>query len=278
MPRSRLLALALLALPGTLPAQAATPANPVLNIVRETVKVGKSVAHNAHETAWAKAVTTANTPDRYIAMSSVTGPSEVWYVSIFPSWAARQKNNEAVDANAAAAAANDRFSTGDAEFLTDSRTMTLRPRPELDYGAPADLPKMRFVSVTRISVRPGHTQEFEDARKMIKAAHEAAQLSDGYSIWEATSGAPAGTFYMFVARKSLAELDDAGTIHGAGYRTALGGEEGQKKLAALMGSAVMGQQTDHFAFTPSQSLPPANYLTADPDFWKPKAGPAKKTP
>ena len=83
---------------------------------------------------------------------------------------------------------------------------------------------------------------------------------------------------MFVARKSLAELDEAGTIHGAAYRTALGGDEGQKKMAALQSSAVMSQQTDHFAFTPSQSLPMDTFIAADPGFWKPKAPAAKKTP
>lgn len=275
----RLLVLPLLVLPATLPAQTAPmPANNLMYIYRESVKVGKGPGHNGHETAWARALTAAKTPDRYIAMTSVTGPNEVWYVSIFPTWADRQKNTEAIEANTQATAIGERFSAGDGDFLTDARSLTLRPRPELGYGPPADLPHMRFVSVTRTSVRPGHTQEFEDGRKMAKAAHEAAHLTDSYSIWEATSGAPAGTFFQFVARKSLAELDETGTIHGAEYRAALGGEEGQKKMAALQSSAVNSQQTDHFAFTPSQSLPLDTFIASDPGFWKPKAAAAKKTP
>ena len=279
MHSSRLLVLALLVLPATVPAQTpAMPPNNVLSIYRESVKAGKGPGHNAHETAWARALTAAKSPSHFIAMASLTGPNEIWYVSIFPTWADYQKNTEAIEANAAATAIGDRFTGGEAELLADARGMTLRPRAELGYGPPADLPHMRFISVTRISVRPGHTMEFEDARKMVKAAHEAAHLSDSYSIWEASSGAPGGTFYLFVARKSLAELDEAATIHGAEYMAALGGDEGQKKLAALQSSAVVSQQTDHFAFTPSQSLPLEAWITTDPGFWKPKAPAMKKTP
>jgi hypothetical protein len=80
-----------------------------------------------------------------------------------------------------------------------------------------------------------------------------------------------------VARKTLAELDSGATIHGAAYQAALGGEEGQKKLAALNASAIISQEVDHFEFTPSQSVPPDEWVTANPGFWKRKA-PAKKTP
>ena len=64
---------------------------------------------------------------------------------------------------------------------------------------------------------------------------------------------------------------------GPAYQAALGGDSGQKKLAALTSSAVIGSQTDHFEFTPSQSVAPPDWITANPDYWKPKA-PAKKKP
>ena len=87
----------------------------------------------------------------------------------------------------------------------------------------SDLASTRYFSVTRITVRPGHAAEYEENRKLVKAAHESAKLADRYSIWQAASGAPTGTYFMFVARKSLAELDDA-TLHaGADYLAALGG-------------------------------------------------------
>jgi hypothetical protein len=258
--------------------QAAMPqTNSVMWIYRESVKVGKGYAHDAHENAWARALVAAKYADNFIALTSRTGPHENWYISTYPTWAAYEKANDANYGNAAQSAVDKQFRSAEGDYLNDSRGMTLRQRDELSYGGPADLPNMRFVTVTRVSVRPGHTAEYEEARAMIKAAHERAKLSDRFSVWEVSSGAPAGTFYTFVARKSLAELDDAGTIHGAAYQLELGGAEGQKKLAALNASAVISQETDHFEFAPSQSVAPEAWVTANPGYWKPKAAaPAKK--
>ncbi len=278
-PRS-LLPLAVVVLtPTAMFAQAAPmPVNNVLSIFRESVKVGKGGAHDAHETAWAAALNAAKGADHYIAMASLTGPNEMWYVSAYPTWADYEKATDNGNTNPALTAIGKQYRPGEAEFLNDSRGMTLRPRTELSYGGPADLPHMRYMSVTRISVRPGHASEFEDARKMVKEAHEKASLTDKYSIWETTSGAPGTTFYLFVARKTLAELDSGATIHGAAYTAALGGDEGQKKLAALAASAIVNQETDHFEFTPSQSVPPDEWVKANPGFWKPKAPAPKKKP
>lgn len=254
------------------------PVTNVLSVFRETVKVGKGGAHDAHETAWARALSGAKGADPFIAMSSVTGPNEIWYLQAFPTWEAYQKSTDNTRDNAALAAIDKQFRGMEGEYLNDSRGMTLRLRSELSYGGPADLPNMRYISVTRVSVRPGHTSEFEEARRLINEAHVKAALVEKWVIYEVSSGAPSGTFYIFIARPSLAEIDQAATIHGPAYVTALGGEEGQKKVAALIGSAVISQQTDHFAFTPSQSVPPPEWVTSNPGFWKPKAmaAPAKK--
>ena len=268
----------LAALPSAVLAQTAPmPANNVLSIYRESVKAGKGPAHDAHETAWAGALVAAKSPNRFIAATALTGPSEIWYIAAYPGWADLEKANATAISNPALAAIQKQYVPAESEYLNDARQMTLRPRAELSYGGPGDLPNTRYLSVTRISVRPGHTAEFEEARKMIKAAHEAAKLTDHFSVWESTSGALGSTFYTFVARKTLAELDSAAALHGAAYTAALGGEEGQKKLAALIGGAVVNQETDHFEFTPSQSVPPDEWVTANPGFWKRKA-PVKKTP
>jgi hypothetical protein len=253
------------------------PTTNVLSIYRESVKVGKGPAHDSHETAWAGALVAAKSPNKFIAATALTGPSEIWYIAAYPLWTDYEKANATALSTPGLAAIAKQYVPAESDYLSDARQMTLRPRTELGYGGPADLPNMRYLSVTRVSIRPGHTAEYEEARRMIKAAHEAAHLSDRFSVWEATSGAPAGTFFTFVARKTLAELDSTAAVHGTAYTAAMGGDEGQKKLAALNAGAIISQQTDIFEFTPSQSVPPDEWVTANPGFWKRKA-PAKKTP
>lgn len=263
--------------PGALAAQASpAPAFNVLTVYRETVKPGKGLAHDEHESAWARAMAAAKSPVPYLAMTAMSGPSETWYMSAYPTWADYEKSNKAMEAAAFMGVAK-RFVPPEADNLSDGRGMVLTFREDLSYGGPSDLPSMRYFSVTRISVRPGHNAEFEENRKMVKAAHESARLTDKYSMWQAAAGAPAGTYFLIVPRKSLGEIDEGATVHGAAYQAALGGPEAQKKMNANASAAVISSQTDHFAFAPQQSVVPAEWVTADPAFWKLKA-PVKKTP
>ncbi|HYN09032.1 MAG TPA: hypothetical protein VES67_16735 [Vicinamibacterales bacterium] len=251
----------------------------VLTVYRETVKPGKSSAHDAHdahEVAWAGALVAAKNPSGFLALTAMTGSPENWYISPYVTWADYEKSNKAIEASPALTAIQKRYSSMEGEYLTDGRMMVLTSMPDLNYGGPADLAASRYFSVTRITVRPGHTAEYEESRKIIKAAHESAKLKDSFSLWRAAAGAPAGTYFQFVARKSLGEIDEGAAIHGAAYQTALGGPEGQKKLDALAASAIVSSQVDLFAFAPQQSIPPAEWLKADPGFWARKPAPIKK--
>ena len=268
----------LVAAPVALSSQSPAPSG-ILTVFRESVKVGKGAAHDAHEDSWARAVTAAKGAEPFVAMSSLTGPNEVWYMQAFPTWDAYQKSTEANRANAPQAVVDQKYRPMEAEYLSDSRLMILRLRPGMSYGGPADLPNMKYVSVTRVSVRPGHSSEYEEARRLVNEAHTKAGLNEKWAMYEATSGAPSGTYYIFIARPSLADIDQGAALHGPAYVAALGGDEGQKKIGALMGSAVISQQTDHFAFEPSQSVPPPMWVEANPGFWKPKAmAPAARKP
>jgi hypothetical protein len=275
-----------LAAPMSLLAQAAPMGPPpIAQIFREVVKQGKGAAHEKLETAWSRALENAKYPVNFIAISSLTGPSEAWFLSGYASWAEYEKANNAINASAALAAVDAKYRPQEEDMLTDSRGMLARYRDSLSY-LPGNEPLgvNRYFSITRIQIRPGHVGEFEEARKMIKAAHEKAKLSDGFVIYEVTSGAPAGTFLIFVARKTLAELDQAAQIHGPAYQAALGGDSAQKKLAALASSGTITAETNQFAFSPGMSFPSKETVAADPAFWTPKPAtaapkkPAPKTP
>ena len=248
----------------------------VLTVYRETVKPGKGPAHDEHEAAWARAVSAAKPAAPMLAMIAMSGAPENWYMSAYPTWADYEKANKAGE-TPALAAIQKQYSSMEGEYLSDGRLMVLTFREDLSFGGPADLPSNRYFSVTRISVRPGQNAAYEENRKMVKAAHESAKLTDKYSMWQAAAGAPAGTYFLIVARKSLAEIDEGATIHGDAYQAALGGPEAQKKMAANASAAIISSQADHFAFAPQQSYVPPEWVTADPGYWKHKPA-AKKTP
>lgn len=262
--------------------EAAMGPPPIIQIGREIVKPGKWAAHTKLETEWGRALAAAKFPVNFMAISSMTGAGEVWFLSGFASMAEFEKTNHEIDTNAALGAIYNRFSPQETDLLADSRGMIARYRDDLSYlPGKEPLGTMRYFSITRTQIRPGHNAEFEDARKQIKAAHLKAGLMDGFAIFQVTAGAPAGTFLTFIARKSLAELDQGGQIHGASYQAALGGDSGQKRLAALASSGTITAETNEFAFSPAMSFAAKDLVDADPAFWKPKpmmAAPKKVEP
>lgn len=264
--------------PVALAAQAAPPmpAYNVLTIYRETVKPGKGVAHDMHEEAWARAMVGAKSPNGYLAITAMSGPQENWYISAYPTWAEYEAANKAGEAPALANIGK-QYSAKEDEYLSDGRGMVFTFRADLSYGN-ADLPASRYFAVTRVSVRPGHDDEFVANRKMVKAAHESTKMPDSFSVWQVSSGAPAGTYLIFVARKSLAEIDGGAAMHGDAYQAALGGAEAQKKMAANSAAAVISSQSDLFAFAPQQSVAPPEWVKADPKYWTLKAPAMKKAP
>lgn len=267
---------AALALPTMAGAQAMNTAPKVLLVAREVVKPGKDLAHTKSETAWSRAYEAAKYTGGYIAMTAMTGPNEVWFMTAFNSLADMQKANEANEASAAVTATNDRYMPPESDFLQDSRSMILTLREDLSYSTGRPVSELRFMSVTRTLVRPGHLPEFVEARAAVKAAHEKAKLPDGFAIYQAVDGMPGGTFYLFAGRKSLAELDDAAKIHTDPAYVAALGPDWTKRNAALVQGYQNSSETDLFALNPAMSIVAKEWIAAD-SYWKPKA-PPKKAP
>jgi hypothetical protein len=259
-----------------MPAVAQTPSAmqppKVLQIYREEVKVGRTAAHAKIEAAWVRAYAQAKWPTHYLGMTSVTGPSEAWFLTGYPSYAAYETDTRNQQNNAAFTAENDRLSALDGDILSTGRSMIANIRDDLSYmGTPAiPMGKLRYFSVTTIRVRPGHEAEFVEARKLIKAAHEKLNMPDGAVIYQVMTGAPSGTFLQLVGRVSLEELDRNATIHGDAYMQALGGDAGQKRLNELASSSIMSTEANIFAFSPKMSYPTQATIDADPAFWAPQ--------
>jgi hypothetical protein len=265
---------------GVVPA-AAQPAAPpvppkVLQIFREEVKPGKTTAHQKVEVGWPKAFAQAKWPTYYMAATSVTGPSEAWFITGYPSYAAYEADQQNLEKATALFAETQRLSALDGELLTQGRSMLAAYRDDLSYNTGVNLAKMRYFTITTVRVRPGHDAEFVEARKTVKAAHEKAGLADPAVIYQVTAGAPAATYLVIVPRASLEELDRSEAIHGDAYRQALGGEAGQKRLAELQSSALISSESNHFAFSPAMSYSSPQLVAGDPAFWTPKPAAATK--
>jgi hypothetical protein len=272
-----------LALSSALPvaAQSVAPPDPpaLLLIYREEVKPGKGAAHGANEQAWAAAFAKGQAPMQWLGMTAVAGPSEAWFLSRYDSYAAIQKNQDAMQASAALTAEEDKFSAQDGELLNRTSTIIARYRPALSYQPKVAIPQMRYMQVDVVQVRPGHGGDFTEAWASIVAAHEKAKMNEHWAVYAVESGMPTGTFLFMYPHKSLDALDAAQGMHGAAeYRDAVG-ESGRAKQNRMMRDSVAMQETLIFAFRPRMSLLSTEFTDQDPAFWiqKQPVAIAKKT-
>ena len=238
-------------------------------IYREEVRPGKGAAHAANEAAWAASFTKNQAPVHWLAMSSVAGPNEAWFLSAQESWEAYQREENAVDASATLTAEQDKFSAQDGELLSRTSTLIGAYRPAISYQAQVALPQMRYMMVDMVRVKPGRTREFMDAWRAIVEAHGKAKMNEHWAVYQLVAGYPDGTFLFMYPMKSLAEVDQSGPMHAdQAYRDAVG-EAGRIRSTEMTIAAVESSQRLVFALSPKMSLLTKDWSDAD-SFWTPK--------
>jgi hypothetical protein len=259
------------------PAMAQEGAPPkVIQIFREEVKPGKGSAHEKVEVGWPRAFAKAKSPTHYLAMTSVSGPTEAWFISGYDSLAAWEKDTQNNDSNPALSAELQQLSAQDGELLSNVRSVVATYQADMSYRANGiNIGEMRYFYITTVRVRPGSS--FSDMNKITLAAHEKANIPERWAVFQVTYGMPGGTYLVIQPLKSLADADAFPQTHGQAYRDAIG-EDGAKKLRELASAGVISSETNIYALNPKMSYPSKETVAVDPAFWAPKPkAPAAKT-
>jgi hypothetical protein len=270
---SLLTALFLSAFAGIVSAQEKSyPPPKVLLIMREYTKPGKSGAiHDKAESAFVQAFARAKwATTHYFGMTSLSGKSRALFLTPYDSFEAWEKDARATEKNAALSAALDRATAADGELLDSSDQGIFVYREDFSLRAPVDIPHMRYMDIGVFHVKPGREKEWSEGVKMVLAASEKSDPQAHWACYESAYGAPAGTFLFITPLKSTSEIDH-GLQQGKQFEAAMGGEDGMKKLADLSVAAIESSESNVFAFNPRMSYVPDEWITADPDFWKPKS-------
>jgi hypothetical protein len=254
------------------PAQDGTPPA-LLQIEREELRPGKAAAHALNEAAWAAAYAKAQSPVYWLGMTSVTGPSEAWFLTRHDSFAAFEKADASTESLPALLAERDKLSVIDGELLGRTSTIIARYRPALSYQPVVTLPNMRYMTVNLMRIKAGHVATFTDGWRMIVDAHKKAAMDEHWAVYEVESGMPDTTFLFLYAHKSLEEVDASGPMHAAaGYRDAVG-DGGRRQLEAAYQDGIEMTQTMHFRLRPGMSTLPKEWADTDA-YWTRPAGTA----
>ena len=247
----------------------------VLVINREYLKPGKEASHSKTESAFVAAAKANKAPFHYLGMTSVTGADRALFLSgysSFTEWANEMKVMDKMPA-LTAATGNAMIADGDQLSATDTSVWTYDAEKS---NNPTNLVGMRYMEITSYTIKEGHGAEWDEAVKMVKAAYKKGVPEASWSMFQQAYGTPGNGYIVVTPLKSVGEIDSH-IAAGPKFAAAMGAD-GMKKLDALVAACVEAEHTNLFAFDPKMSLPPAEWIAAEPDYWAPKhvAAPAKK--
>lgn len=259
--------LALAALAGGAQAQGMPTSQPgILSVIVEEVKVGMDADHEANESGWPAAFARAGSQYYYMALESMTGAPEVWFLSPYQSWAAQGESMKQVAENQSLAAELARLWRADGQYLASTRSFQAVARPDLSYGAFPDLALVRFYEVTTFRVRLGHERAFEAAAKVYQEQVKQSAPGLNYRMYQVTGGLPGGTYLIFGTANSYAEFDRQMAEGNAMWEKV--GAEAMATLQQTMANDVISVITNRYRVSPAMSYVSAETKARDPAFWK----------
>jgi len=237
----------------------------LVTIIREEVKVGHQAEHARHETGWPAAYGRVNSPDYYLAMASMTGLPEVWYIVPAASHAAMGEQDKRYSNDAAMTAELDRLARADAEHINSARTIHAAARPDLSMGSFPDLARQRFWEITIFRARPGHEAEFDAAAKAYIAAAQRNAPNTNFRTYQVIAGMPGPTYIIF---SSVANFADFDAMMADGMKT-MAGANAQEQAALLKFSTdgMLSAETNRYRLDPRQSYVSRETRATDPAFW-----------
>jgi len=257
-----------------LPAFAQNP-SAVLQITREVVKEGHSSVHEKTDTDFPKILRKSKFSYHVVALNSMSGANEVWFVFGYPSFDDVAKGGTEFDKQPLKGDF-DLQDARDGEHRVSSRSMTAVYRKDLSYHPElASLGKTRFLSIGSYRIKLGHEEDMLAGSKALYGAMEKANLQSPVLAYEVIAGVPDGLFLFIEPMESLKTLDEAP----ARDRAMIGamGAENFSRFNKATGDVFTTMETDLFAVNPTLSYMSKETEDVDPDFWRPKPA-AKPAP
>jgi len=267
--RGLLLALALTCVPFTSAQNNGLPATQPkrLTIIREQVKVGHDAAHAKHEAGWPAAFAKAKSPDYYIAITSLTGPLEAWYLSSSESNAAEAASMKRDAKDAVLSAELERLALGDADHISNVTRIQTVARPDLSLGKFPNVAKVRFFEINLFSVKQGQEPKVDEMFKTYAVVRKRVAPDASYRVYNVSAGMPDPTYIVITSVEDYAEFDRTAAEHMKVFETATAEENA---VFAKWGEAVERSVANRFRVDPVQSYVSKEVRASDPDFWNGK--------
>ena len=247
---------------------------PVLQIQREVIKEGKTAAHEKTEAEFVRAFRKAKFPGHYLAITTMSGAGEVWFLDPYPSFAAweqyqNEQDKEPLKSELEMAEAHD------GPLREPGRSMWAVYRKDMSYRPEMlNVGKTRFVTIGTYRVRLGHDEDMRAGAKAILEAYQKGNIEATLLCYQVVEGAASGTYLFFSTMDSLKALDDMPARQRA-LSEAMGADN-YRQLMKGSGDTFVSIDSNLFAVSPAMSYVAKATADQDPEFWNPKPAAAAK--
>lgn len=241
----------------------------VLVIDIEWLKPGKGgSAHQRTENAFIQANEKAKVPIHYLALEALSGPPRSLFFFSYDSFAALEKERQQEMSDTALSADIDRAYAEDGELLSSMARNIFTLRDDLMHESGVAIATMRYMQITRVTVRPGHQADWEEYLKMLRSNLDKTQPARHIALYQSAFGWENGGIWLLITpMKSLDEVDQANANSATFMRNM--GDTNMKRYRELAGLAIESSQRNLYAFNPEMSYVQDEWVTTDP-FWKRK--------
>ena len=243
------------------------PPPKVLVAVVEELKPGKGGAvHEKTESAYHRALKENKSNTHYLALNAISGPPRALFLYRYDSFAAMEKQHMADYSNSTLATALDTADVADGDLLANQSFSVYSYREEMSNPVPTDMAKMRYMDITRITIKPGHRVEWEEYMKLNKAAILKVKPNSRWTTYQSEYGWQNGGVFLII--RPLRSMDEVDTriADVPKIREAAGD---LKHMAELSAAAIESSQRNLFAFDPQMSYLPDDWAKSD-SFWQKK--------
>jgi hypothetical protein len=236
----------------------------LLTIIREQVKTGRSADHSRFEAAYAAAFEKAKSPDYYLALTSLTGPQEAWYLIGRESHAAIGESMKREHKDTTLSAELNRLSLADAEYISGAQAILAAARPDLSIGAFPDISKARYFVITTFRIRPGRETDFEEIAKTYTTILKRVAPNSSHRMYQVAAGMAQPTFLVFASVENYGELDQMMAEGKAVFKEA---KPEERAILRKFSETTERVESNHFEVDPVQSYVPKDTREKDPEFW-----------
>jgi hypothetical protein len=219
--------------------------DPQIFVYREQIRPGKLAKYMQVEEDAARFCAKAPCPNPYLALTSMTGPNEAWWINGFDTAETFEKIQQAYAASAEITQYLNTVDGNKADLAFGATRLLARFHPEMSFYSTPVAP--RYFTVSIVQVRLKNVAAFRELRSRFKQTLE--RVGKPQWVYQVTSGTDDVTFIVMTPARTMQDVqtmpvtDDSADI-------------------------IAHSETRLYAVSPALSMPAESWMEADPDFWK----------